>query len=212
MKCKVIIQRSIAIILTLCVLVGVVPISASAASKKPRLNMKRLELTVGDSFQLRLYNMKKRYKATYKSSNEEVVSIGEITKKGKRALITANAMGAATIRVTVKKGMRVVKRLKCKVKVTPNAVGIKFTKKNIRLETDEQVRLETIIKPSSSAEKPVFESDDTDVATVNSRGVVTAVSPGIVTITATLLSCNLTATCTIVVEEPEDEENESDDY
>ncbi len=97
-----------------------------------------------------------------------------------------------------------MKRLKCRVKVTLNAVGIKFTKKNIRLETDEQIRLETIIKPSSSTEKPVFESDDTDVATVSSKGVVTAVSPGIVTITATLLSCNLTATCTVVVEDPDD--------
>ena len=58
MKYKAIIQRSMAIVLILCAVAGLFPSTALAASKKPRLNMKRLKLTVDDSFQLRVYNMK----------------------------------------------------------------------------------------------------------------------------------------------------------
>ena len=68
-------------------------------------------------------------------------------------------------------------------------------KNQVSVPLSQRTRLETIIKPNTSAERPVFES----IAIVNSRGVVMGVSPGTVTITATLLSRNLTASCVVTV-------------
>ena len=39
-----------------------------AAGKKPKLNMKKLNMTVGSTFSLRVYNAKKRHKITFTSS------------------------------------------------------------------------------------------------------------------------------------------------
>lgn len=71
-------------------------------------------------------------------------------------------------------------------------------KNEVSVPLSQRTRLETIIKPNTSAERPVFESSDESIAIVNSRGVVMGVSPGTVTITATLLSRNLTASCVVI--------------
>ena len=100
---------------------------------------------------------------------------------------------------TVKKRKKVVRNLKCRVRVSPNAVSIKFMKNQVSVPLSQRTRLETIIKPNTSAERPVFQSSDESIAIVNSRGVVMGVSPGTVTITATLLSRNSTASCVVTV-------------
>lgn len=194
-------RRLLALLLTLSFSLALPPISLQAAVKKPKLNIKKLEMAVGDTFQLRIYNMKKKQKATYVSSDPNVVSLEKNTANKKRVKITANAVGSANINVTIKKGQKTVRQLKCRIKVSPNAVSIKFTKKLITLNVNEQCQLDPIIKPVTSTEQPVFESDDTEVATVSCRGTVTALSPGITTIRATLLSTNQTAECKIVVKD-----------
>lgn len=183
--------------------------SAQAAKKKkPKLNVKKLNLTVGNDFKIRVYNLKKKQKISYSTSNADVVTIKSKKKNQKRVVVTAVSVGSATITGTIKKGKKVVRTLKCKVRVTPNAVGIKFLKRRVKLHVDQRKALGLIIKPNTSLERPVFESDNPDVATVNSRGVVTAVSPGTVKITATLLSCDVSTTCTItVLPEPDDDED-----
>ena len=55
-------------------------------------------------------------------------------------------------------------------------------KNQVSVPLSQRTRLETIIKPNTSAERPVFESSDESIAIVNSRGVVMGVSPGTVTI------------------------------
>ena len=191
----------LALILVLSFSLTLPPISLQAAVKKPKLNIKKLEMSVGDTFQLRIYNMKKKQKASFVSSDTNICSLEKNAAGKKRVKITANAVGSATIHVTIKKGQKTVRQLKCRVKISPNAVSIRFTKKLVTLNTAEQRQLEPIIKPVTSTEQPVFESDDTEVATVSCRGVVTALSPGITTIRATLLSTNQTAECKIVVKE-----------
>lgn len=170
-----------------------------AASKKPKLNVKKLNTTVGASFQIRVYNMKKKYKVTYTSSKPSIASVKAVTANNKRANIQALAVGSTTVTATVRKGKKLVRTLKCKVKVSPSAIAIKFMLRKSKLYINQKMRLETIIKPNTSEEQPVFESEDPSIATVNSHGVVTGISPGTVTITATLLSCDLTASCTITV-------------
>lgn len=180
---------------------------AQAAQKKPKLNVKKLNMTVGNTFQMRVYNMKKNHKVTYTSSKPAIATVKSLNPRGKRANINALAVGTTTVTATIRKGRKLVRVLKCKVKVSPNAICIKFMLRKSKIHVDRKMRLETIIKPNTSEEQPVFESSDPSIAFVNSRGVVTGISPGTVTITATLLSCDLTTSCTITVLPKE--ENES---
>lgn len=170
-----------------------------AAPKKLKLNVKKLNLTVGSNYQLRIYNLKKGQKVTFSCSNPEVVSIQENAPLPKKITVKALKVGSTTITATIKKKKKITKTLKCKIKVSPSAVGIKFMKRQYKVSANHRLRLETIVKPNTSLEQPIFESDNPDIATVNSRGVVTAIAPGTVTITATLLSCGVSANCTIII-------------
>lgn len=175
------------------------PSIAQAAPKKIKLNVKKLNLTVGSDYQLRVYNLKKKQTVTFTSSNPAVAALQENPQFKKKITVKAAAVGSSTITATVKRGNGTRKILKCKVKVSPNAVSIKFLKRQAKIYVGHRLHLDTIIKPNSSLEQPVFESDNPDVATVNCRGIVTAVAPGTVTITATLLSCNISTHCQIRV-------------
>ena len=176
-----------------------------AASQKPKLNVRKLNLTVNTEFNLRVYNLKKKQSVTFTSSAPNVVSVTTKKDSAKKAAVRALSIGSAVIHVTILKNNQSVRHLKCKVKVSPNAIGIKFYKRKLYLKPREQFELEPIIKPNTSREQPIFESDDPDVAMVNSRGVVTALMPGITTITATLLSNGQTATCMVFVDNDEGE-------
>lgn len=198
-------KRKIALLLTIILLVSSVflPCHASeAASKKPKLNIKKLNMTVGNDFRLRVYNLKKKQKVSYSSSNPSVATVKSIASRGKRAVIKSQGVGLTTITATVKKGKKVNRKLKCHVKVSPTGISIKFLKRNVHMKVNSKFRAETIIKPNTSTEVPIYESDNPQVATINSRGVITAVGSGTATITATLLSTNQTAVCNITVSQP----------
>ena len=172
---------------------------AAPQKMKHKLNVKKLNMTVGSTFQVRVYNMKKRQKVTYSASKPDIITIKADATNTKRASITALSVGSATVTATIRKGKKTLRTLKCKIKVSPNDVGIKLMRREARVHVGNKTRLETSIKPITSEEKPVFTSDDSSIATVNSRGIVTGISPGTVTIMATLLSCDLSASCTITV-------------
>ena len=140
-------------------------------------------------------------RVTYTSSDKKIADISVKAKKGKRATVTANSVGACNITVTVKRGKKTVRRLNCKVTVTPSAVCVKFIKKKVRLTVGQSFLLTPVIKPNTSNEQPLFDSDDPEIASVTSRGLLTAVNPGIVKIRATLLSTGQTAVCTVYVRE-----------
>ena len=151
---------------------------AAKKNKYIRMNVKSLTLSKNRMYKLRLYNTKKRQTIVFSSGNETVATVSSNTTQPKLAVVTAVNPGNTYIRATISNSRgRVVRTLKVKVKVTPYAV----------------------IKPNISQEIPLYESSDTDVATVNSRGIVTAVAAGEAVITATLLSSGQSAACTVVV-------------
>lgn len=198
-------KRKIALLLTFALLVSSIFLSSSntnAASKKPKLNIKKLNMTVGNDFRLRVYNLKKKQRVTYSSSNLSVVTVKSTAARGKRAIVKSQGIGSATITATIRKGKKINRRLKCRVKVSPTGICIKFLKRNVHMKTNSKFRTETIIKPNTSTEVPIYESDNPEVAIINSRGVITAVSPGTATITATLLSTNQKAVCKVTVSHP----------
>lgn len=172
---------------------------AAKKNKYIRMNVKSVTLSKNGMYKLRLYNTKKRQTIVFSSDNESIATVTSTTQP-KLAVVTAVNPGNTYVRATISNSRgRVVRTLKVKVKVTPYAVSVKFGKKKIYLNETKNTKLNTIIKPNISQEIPLYESSDTDVATVNSRGIVTAVAAGEAVITATLLSSRQSASCTVVV-------------
>lgn len=172
---------------------------AAKKNKYIRMNVKSITLSKNGMYKLRLYNTKKRQTIVFSSDNEAVATVVSTTQP-KLAVVTAVNPGNTYVRATISNSRgRVVRTLKVKVKVTPYAVSVKFGKKKIYLNETKNTKLNTIIKPNISQEISLYESSDTDVATVNSRGIVTAVAAGEAVITATLLSSGQSASCTVVV-------------
>lgn len=69
------------------------------------------------------------------------------------------------------------------------------------LEVDQRLQLGYTLTPSYAVTDVTFSSSDTDVATVDENGIVTAIAEGITVITATANNGNAKTTCTIYVVE-----------
>lgn len=172
---------------------------AAKKNKYIRMNVKSVTLSKNGMYKLRLYNTKKRQTIVFSSDNESIATVTSTTQP-KLAVVTAVNPGNTYVRATISNSRgRVVRTLKVKIKVTPYAVSVKLGKKKIYLNETKNTKLNTIIKPNISQEIPLYESSDTNVATVNSRGIVTAVAAGEAVITATLLSSGQSASCTVIV-------------
>ena len=136
-----------------------------------RLQVDHLTLKVGDTYKLRPQSLNKR--VSYKSSNFRIV---DVMPSGK---IIAKAVGTAIITATGHKY-----RAQCKVTV----VGI--SAHNINLQVGEHARLSI----KGSGKKVTWESNS-KIVSVDEDGLVTALLPGLATITATIsgkrLQCNV---------------------
>nr|MBP3597842.1 Ig-like domain-containing protein [Eubacterium sp.] len=186
--------------------------TGSCAPKKAKINVKKLTLAKTEDYTLRVYNMKKNQTVKFVTEDDDIVLIQQKNSRSKTATITASNTGTAVIRANVynKKG-RLVRSLKTTIKVTPFAISIKFTQKKVNLKVAGTRKLSIIIKPNTSQEAPIFESSDTDIVTVNSKGVITAVSSGEAYITATLLSSGQRVRCRVIVDEPDDKDKKEQD-
>lgn len=200
-------------LLILSVVLLAMPAAELQAAKRPKINIKKLSLTKNETYTLRVYNVKKRHTIKFASDDATIASVDSRSSKSKRTvLVTAENVGTTTIRANIynRKG-RLTRTLKTNVRVTPYAISLKFTQKNIKIKVSDTAKLAYIIKPNTAQEVPIFESSDENVATVNSKGIITAVAPGNTTITATLLSNGQKATCTIQVLPDEEDDAEDTD-
>ena len=118
-------------------------------------------------------------------------------------LVTAVGNGTATITVTTVDGGFVAT---CPITVAiPVAVtGLSLDESSITLTTGgETKRITATVAPTEATNKNVaWVSSDTNVATVDENGLVTAVANGTATITATTEDGGFTATCTVSVDIP----------
>ena len=124
---------------------------------------------------------------TWKSSNTK---IAKVTSDGE---VIAMKAGTATITCTSN-----ATGLKGTCKVT---VGyVKLDKTEAVVEKGSTVALTATVYPSSLSDRSVtWESSDTKIATVTSKGKVSGVKAGIVTITCTSKATGQKATCTVTV-------------
>ena len=130
---------------------------------------------------------------TWKSSNTNVATVDQ---EGK---VTAVKEGSATITVTTVNG----KEATCTVTVTKKPVPIESVSLNKTTLTLEEQQAETLvatINPSNTTDDTTltWKSSNTNVATVDQEGKVTAVKEGSATITVTTVN-GKEATCTVTV-------------
>lgn len=137
---------------------------------------------------------------TWSSSNNDIASVdnnGEVTAVGP---------GTATITATANDGSG--KAASCRITVnepyTPPAIvhvtGISLDRETATIKKGSILQLSATVTPSNADDKTVrWESSNTDVATVDDNGKVTAIAPGTATITVTTTDQRKTATCSVTV-------------
>jgi len=96
------------------------------------------------------------------------------------------------------KGKNIIYKFSEIVEVVPTGVSVSAATLNMNRYTSSQ--LTAILTPEDVSNKTVlWSSSNTSIATVSSTGLVAALAPGNVTITATTQSGNLTATCNVTI-------------
>lgn len=115
----------------------------------------------------------------YSSSNTSVASVSN------DGIVTAKAQGSATITAETSNG----KTAYCVVTVIAPTIAVSsvtLNKTSAVLTSADKIQLNATVLPENATDKSIiWKSSDEAIATVSNTGVVTAVSPGNATITAT---------------------------
>lgn len=177
---------NILVLLLMCiVLIPGYTLEASAAT--PKLNKKTATIYVGKTIKLKVTNAKKvKWSSTKKS-------VATVNNKGK---VTAKKAGKCTIKAKVGKNT-----YKCKITVKNPFLNTKS--KELKVKNTLQLKL-------TGAKAKSWSSSNTAIATVSSKGVVTALSKGTATITCKDTK-NKKYTCTITVTENKSKETSDKD-
>ena len=157
------------------------------------LNYDSIEINRGDSAPLTasVYGQNETIIDTKLSWTSDDSSIVSVDKDG---LLSANSAGTTTVYASVGE-----LSASCDITVVIPLIGITFEDTTLTLKKGESQQLSVLLNPSDATEYDtiVWESTDTDVATVDQDGYITAVDAGTASITATCGS--YVATCTIYV-------------
>lgn len=158
-----------------------------------KLDVAKLDLKVGEYYYLNAELTPKDStdtKLVWESSDTKVATVDANGK------VIAKDSGQTIIMVRTETGAYAT----CKVTVTQPVKGLimNFTEKTVY--TGEEFKLKVSVSPSSATEtRVVWKSSNTDVATVNEDGVVTAISGGTALITCTTVEGGYNATCVVTV-------------
>lgn len=130
---------------------------------------------------------------TWKSSDK---SVATVDSEGR---VKAVAVGTCTITAKSKDGGHTATcKLTVTKKVYPTSVKLNYSRKTIT--AGKTYQLKATVSPSNASIKTVkWSSSDTNIATVNSKGLVTAKKGGTATITCTTTSGSKKAICKITV-------------
>lgn len=200
-------KRGLAFLLAIVLVMSCLSVGAQAATTKKKATVKSVTITnpstktlvmkKGKTFQVKTKvttTGKKVSKAlTFASSNKKVATV---SGKGK---IKALANGKATITVTSKANKK--KKATLKVVVKTPVTKVTLDKKELTLTEGEKAAVKATVSPKKATiTKVAYTTSDKTVATVDSKGNITAVKEGKATITATAQDGNnKKATCKVTV-------------
>ena len=132
-------------------------------------------------------------KLVWTSSNTSVVTVDNNGK------ITAKSVGQSVITVTTSNN----KKATCNVKVSDTSIAISnisLSSTNISLNTNEAYQLNTFISPSNATLRELeWSSSNTNIATVNSNGLIKGINPGNAVITVKVKNSNIQARCNVTI-------------
>lgn len=125
---------------------------------------------------------------TWSSSNTSVVAVdnGKLAVKGN---------GSTTITVKTDNGCR----SQCTIVIRTSITSIEVSPTSKKMEVNQTAQLTATVNPADTTEKVQWTSSNTDVATVNNTGLVTAKASGTATITVKNSDGKKSATCVVDV-------------
>ena len=127
---------------------------------------------------------------TWSSSAPAVVSVSQT------GLIRCKSVGSAVIKATTSNG----KSATCVINVQEVITELALNKNALSLVIGQTSTLKASAKPANLSNGTLtWTSSNAKVATVNSKGIVTAVAPGTATITVSNAASGLSDTCTVSV-------------
>lgn len=195
-------KRMFTVMLALCVALSMAmaSVTANAATKKPKkIYLKATSTTVDIKGKVKVSVYKtKPSKASksvkWKSSNKKVATVS------KSGYVTGKKKGTVKITATSKKNKRAKKTIKIKV-TNLKAKSVTMSKKSAILFPNDKTTLKATVKGSAGFynQGVTWKSSNTSVATVTSKGIVTAKKAGKATITATEKGGSKKATCAVTV-------------
>ncbi len=134
-------------------------------------------------------------KVTWSSSNSNVASVDQ------NGVVTAKAIGTVMITATTTDKTNLSASCEVKVFVPVNSISLNYT--SAIINKGSTLTLLATVLPDYAYKTLVWTSSNTNIATVDQNGKVTAKALGTATITATTTDgTNLSATCTINVVQP----------
>lgn len=164
-------------------------VKSSKKSASIKLNKKTLTVNKGAYKQLKATITKNSTdKVTWSSSNKKVATVD------KNGVVVGVKKGTATITAKTSSG----KKETCKVTVKIPSTKVKLNKTKVTLAKGKSVTLKATLTPTNSTDKLTWTSSNKKVATVTSKGKVTAVKKGTATITVKTTS-GKKATCKVTV-------------
>lgn len=176
--------------LLLPLLTSVGSITAKAALSPALSTKTRTLVGVGSAFTLTVKNLDKTKVKTAKwsSSNKKIATVNATS-----GYVTAVAKGTATIKLLITYKTKKTATLTCKVTVKIPATKIEINNatdtadNNYRhlLEVGEKFDFNVNLTPTNASDVVTYAIKDTDIATVDQNGIVTAVKPGFTILTAT---------------------------
>lgn len=117
---------------------------------------------------------------SWRSSNRKIFTVSG--RANGTCKITGKKKGTAKLEITLASGLK--KTVKVKVQKTAvKTTKISGLKKNVSLKKGKRITLKPVIAPFTSREKVTYRSSNKKVATVSSKGVVTAKKKGTAKIT-----------------------------
>lgn len=195
-------KKMFTVMLALCVALSMAmaSVTANAATKKPKkIYLKTTSTTVDikGKVKVSVYKVKpsKASKSVkWKSSNKKVATVS------KSGYVTGKKKGTVKITATSKKNKKAKKTIKIKVKDL-KAKSVTMSKKSANMYPGQKSALKATVKGQTGFynQGVAWKSSNTKIATVDSKGNVTAKAAGSATITATERGGSKKATCAVKV-------------